>query len=45
MISYESSAHFNWSIKARACDWGLEWKVGIEGLRVGAVRKAEEDKC
>ena len=44
VLSCEPSPHFNWSIKARACDWAVEGKGGTGGLRVGAGREAEEDK-
>jgi hypothetical protein len=36
VISCEPSPHFNWSVKARACDWAAEGKGGTGGLRVAA---------
>jgi len=41
VISCEPSPHFNWSIKARACDWAVEGKGGMGGLRVGAGGEGE----
>jgi hypothetical protein len=41
VISYEPSPHFNWSIKARICDWAMEGKGGTGGSMVEAGR--EED--
>lgn len=28
VMPYEPSSHFNWSVKARACDWAVEGKGG-----------------
>jgi hypothetical protein len=39
VILWEPSPHFNWSIKARACDWAVEEKGGTGVLRVGAGRE------
>ena len=39
VISCEPSLNFNWSIKARACDWAVEEKGGTGVLRVGAGRE------
>ena len=47
MMLYETSSHFNWSIKARACDWAVEGKDGAGGLRMGAEkdeRRRREDR-
>ena len=40
----EPSPHFNWSIKARACDWAVEGKGGTGGLRVGTGREKSTEE-
>jgi hypothetical protein len=44
VISYEPSPQFNWSIKARDCNWTVEGKGGTEGSRVGVGRERKEDE-
>ena len=36
--------HFNWSVKARACDWAVEGKGGTGGLRVRAGREEKRTR-
>jgi hypothetical protein len=43
VISCKPSSHFNWSIKARVCDWAVEEKGGSGGSKVGPGR-GEKDK-
>jgi hypothetical protein len=38
MMLYETSSHFNWAIKARACDGAVEEKGETKGLRVEGGR-------
>ena len=42
VISCEPSPHFNWSIKARACDWAVEEKGGTGGSTGGQVEKGRK---
>lgn len=44
VISCESSPHFNWSFKARACDLAVEGKGCTGGLRVGSGIEAKENE-
>jgi hypothetical protein len=47
VVSYEPPPHFNWSIKAKDCDWAVEGKGGAGGFREernGKGRRAEEEE-
>ena len=42
MISSESFTHFNWSTKARACDWAVVGKGVMGGVREWERGEREE---
>ena len=44
MISCEHFPHFNWSIKAGACDWAVEEKSGTGGLSESGQVEEEKEK-